>query len=141
MGVEPRRQSSVEAANEFRDRMVKVMEETRASLKLAAEDMARYYDAHHQEAEVFQVGDKVWLDGRNIKTQRPTKKLDDRWFGPFKVTKVLSRAGYKLALTPAFAKLHPVFHVSLLRRFHPDQIAERPEPDRPGPVDVDGEKE
>lgn len=141
MGIEPRRKSKVEAANEFRDRMTQVMEETRSALKLAAEDMARYYDAHHQEADVFQVGDKVWLDGRNIKTQRPTKKLDDRWFGPFKVTKVLSRAGYKLALTPAFSKLHPVFHVSLLRRFHPDQIADRPDPDRPEPEEVEGELE
>lgn len=77
MGVEPRRTSRVEAANEFAKRMAQTMEETRSALKRAAEDMARFYDVDHQEAEVFQPGDKVWLDGRNINTDRPKKKLDD----------------------------------------------------------------
>lgn len=126
----------MEAANEFAERMAKVMEETRAALKLAAEDMARHYDAHHAEAEKFVVGDKVWLDGRNIKTTRPTKKLDDRRFGPFTITKVLSRNTYT-----AFAKLHPVFHVSLLWRCDPDEIAERPAPSHPEPELVGGELE
>jgi len=133
MGVEPRRTSRVEAVNEFTQRMAKTLEETRSALRMAAEDMARYYDAHREEAETFVSGDKVWLDGRNIKTTRPTKKLDDRWFGPFKVEKPVSRNAYKLKLTKAFAQLYPVFHVSLLRRCHPDQITERPQPSRPDP--------
>ena len=131
----------MEAVNEFTQRMAKVIEETRASLELAAEDMARYYDAHHGVAEQFEVGDKVWLDSRNIKTTRPTKKLDDRWYGPFPIEKVLSRNAYKLKLTKAFAKLHPVFHVSRLRKWTADEVAERPRSLRPEPELVDDELE
>jgi len=96
MGVEPQRTSHIEAVNEFTQRMSKTIEETQSALKLAAEDMARYYDACHGEAEVFKIGEKVWLDGWHIKTKRPTKKLDDCWFGPFRVVKVVSRNAYKV---------------------------------------------
>jgi len=136
MGVEPRRTSRVEAADDFAQRMAKTLEETRSALKLAADDMARFYDVDHQEAEVFEVGDKVWLDGRNIKTDRPTKKLDDRWFGPFQVTKAHSRNAYRLKLTPGFAKIYPVFHVSFIV-----SNLIRSQRDPAEPVIVDGEPE
>jgi hypothetical protein len=79
------------------------------------------------------------LSSKNIKTVRPTKKLDDKWFGPFSVDKVLSRNAYRLKLTPAFKNIHPVFHVSLLRRFVPDPVEERPKPTHPPPeLDKEG---
>src|ERR1700742_1209196 len=134
MGIEPRRQARVEAANEFAGRMGKVLEETRAALKQAASDMTRFYDTDHREAEEFKVGEKVWLDGRHIKTQRPTKKFDDRSFRPFRVQKVLSRNAYRLTLPHNFRHIHPVFHVLLLRCWHPDPIAERPQPEQPEPL-------
>jgi len=31
----------------------------------------------------IQVGSKVWLNARNIRTIRPTRKLDWKRFGPF----------------------------------------------------------
>ena len=72
MGVEPRR-ARVEAVNEFTDRMSKVMEESRSALKLAAEDMARYYDAHHEEARGLRsVTRSGWMAGtsRQLVQQR-----------------------------------------------------------------------
>ena len=55
------------------------------------------------------------------------KKLDDKWFGPFKIKESISQNAYRLELSPALAKIHPVFHVSLLRAFTPDEIQERPQ--------------
>src|ERR1700742_3418401 len=118
MGIEPRRQARVEAANEFAGRMGKVLEETRAALKQAASDMTRFYDADHREAEEVKVGEKVWLDGRHIKTQR-LKKFDGNWFGPFRVQNVLSCNTYSLTLPHNFRCIHPVFYVSLLHHWHP----------------------
>jgi hypothetical protein len=65
------------------------------------------------------------------------KKFDDRWFGPFRVQKVLSRNAYRLTLPHNFRRIHPVFHVSLLRRWHSDPITERPQPSQPEPVLAD----
>ena len=37
----------------------------------------------------FKVGDKVWPKSTNIRTTRPSKKLLEKRFGPFKVLKVV----------------------------------------------------
>jgi transposase InsO family protein len=59
------------------------------------------------------VGDRVWLEARNLNTTHPTAKLAPRRHGPFLVTSVISRTSYRLKL-PAQWKVHNVFHASLL---------------------------
>ena len=58
--------------------MAEVRKEAKAALAKAADDMAKFYDRGRGEAPAFKVGNKVWLDGRDIKTDCPTKKLDHR---------------------------------------------------------------
>jgi hypothetical protein len=141
LGVEPRRETKVEAVREHIDQIKEMIVEAQSALKRAAEDMARFHDAKRGKPTTFKVGDMVWLDSSNIKTTRQTKKLDDKWFGPFPVVKVLSESVYELKLTEAFDKVNPRFNVIKLRRFEPDQIAERPKPLRPEPeIDEAGEK-
>ena len=41
-------------------------------------------------------GDKVWLEGRNLKLYYPFKKLAPRREGPFKIIQVVSPVAYKL---------------------------------------------
>ena len=59
------------------------------------------------------MGDKVWLKGRNLTTTHPTAKLAPRHYGPFPITRVISRTSYQLALPPQW-KIHNVFHATLL---------------------------
>jgi transposase InsO family protein len=68
----------------------------------------------------FGIGDMVYLDARNISTKRPKKKLDYKYFGPYKVLEQIGTQAYKLDLPPSLA-IHPVFHVSLLEPFRPDE--------------------
>ncbi|MBW0551125.1 hypothetical protein O181_090840 [Austropuccinia psidii MF-1] len=55
----------------------------------------------------------VWLASKNIKTTRPTKKLSERWLGPFEVIKKIGSNEYHLKLPEQWKSVHPVFHVSL----------------------------
>lgn len=64
-------------------------------------------------------GDKVYLLTKNLKTRRPTKKLDQVKVGPFSVAEVRGLQNYRLNL-PQDAHIHPVFHISLLEPAHPD---------------------
>jgi hypothetical protein len=66
----------------------------------------------------FAVGDKVWLSTRNLKTSRPSKKLDYKRTGPYTVSKIINKNSYKLDL-PSTRRNHNVFHVSLLDRYSP----------------------
>jgi Chromo (CHRromatin Organisation MOdifier) domain len=61
----------------------------------------------------FSVGQKVWLEGTNLKTSHPTKKFAPKRYGPFLITDLISPVVYHLTLPPSW-KIHNVFHVSLL---------------------------
>lgn len=79
MGFEPNQPlSKLEALNEFTDRMKSVLDEARAALAQAKDDMAQYYDRRRMPAPTYQPGDKVYLDGSDIQTLRPSKKLAHR---------------------------------------------------------------
>ena len=86
----------------------------------------------------FKEGDKVWLLRRNIKTTRPSEKLDYKRLGPFKVLKVISNVVYKLQL-PSTIKIHLIFYISLLEPFKTSEL--RPELPPPPPIVIKGEEE
>ncbi|GLB35280.1 hypothetical protein LshimejAT787_0208450 [Lyophyllum shimeji] len=115
----------IEPWDEFAERMRTVREETESALKGAAADMKRFYDRKHRP-EVYQEGEKVWLDAEHIVTGRPKKKLDWKRLGPFTIEKKISDTAYRLKL-PRGWRMHPTFHVSKLRRFKPDEF-NRPTP-------------
>ena len=66
----------------------------------------------------YKSGDTLWLNGENIQTMRPSRKLDVRRMGPFKVLEIVGdgQAAYKLGL-PTQMRVHPVFHISLLEPY------------------------
>jgi hypothetical protein len=89
------------------------------------------------------VGDLVWLDMRNIKTVRPTKKLDIENAGPFEIVEVVSPRAYRLKLPPEM-QIHDVFQTSLLRLVTNDPPPGQAEHRQPPPsevIDRDGVEE
>ena len=141
MGFEPDLpRSKVEAVNEFADRMKGALDEARAALAHAKDDMARYYNQRHDPAPVFKAGDKVYLDASDIKTTRPSRKLSHRNLGPFPVVRPVGSHAYRLRLPPSMSRLHPVFHVVKLTPVPHDPIGRKIRAPPP-PTVVDGELE
>src|SRR5882724_9126173 len=103
LGVEPLRESHLETLNDFTSRKEKAMDEARSALTRVADDMARFYDAHHREALLYELGDNVWLNGQNITMTQTTKKLDHKWLGPYLVENVISQSAYHLKLPLSFS--------------------------------------
>ncbi|XP_069151849.1 uncharacterized protein [Solanum lycopersicum] len=48
-------------------------------------------------------------------------KLSPRFIGPFEILSRVGEVRYKLALPPSLSTVHPVFHVSILRKYIPDE--------------------
>ena len=87
----------------------------------------------------FNIGDKVWLQAKQIKIHQQSAKLGPKQLGPFEVTEVRSDVDYKLALPPAL-RIHDVFHVDHLSPYKGNEVnGQTPPP--PEPISVEGEEE
>jgi hypothetical protein len=81
--------------------------------------------AAHQKAQQFmrsritfkfrpwKVGNKVWLNNKNLRLHYPSRKLTPKREGPFEISQILSPVSYCLHLPPTW-RIHNVFHASLL---------------------------
>jgi len=96
--------------------MTAIHDSARKGLKAAQEKMRRYTDPDQKPPPAYQVGDLVMLNGRNIRTRQPSKKLDHKNHGPFQIEKIVSPLAIRLTL-PRKWKIHNVFHVSLLEPY------------------------
>jgi hypothetical protein len=142
MGFEPQQpRSTLESANEFAERMALGIEGAKAALTKAKDKYSMYYNRRREPAPVFAPGDKVWLDGSDITTNRPSSKLSHRHLGPFVIDACVGHGAYRLKLPYHFCRLHPVFPVVKLSLAIPDPIpGRRPTPPPPTTL-VDGEED
>ncbi|XP_070011104.1 uncharacterized protein [Nicotiana sylvestris] len=95
----------------------------RERLKAAQSCQKSYSDKRHRELE-FMVGDKVFLKVSPMKrVMRFGKKgkLSPRFIGPYKILEKKGNVAYKLALPVELSSVHPVFHVSMLRKYIHDE--------------------
>jgi hypothetical protein len=72
-----------------------------------------YYNKLKFERSRFREEDLVYLLRQNIKTIRPSNKLDHKKFGPFKIKRNIKDISYKLYLLLTI-RIYPVFHIFLL---------------------------
>ncbi|XP_073017865.1 uncharacterized protein [Primulina eburnea] len=89
----------------------------------AAQDRQAKYSNIRRRPLIFEKGDKVFLKISPFRgTIRFGKKgkLSPRFIGPYEILERVGDLAYRLALPPALSGVHDVFHVSMLRKYHPD---------------------
>jgi hypothetical protein len=85
-------------------------------LKIAKAKQKHYADQNSTPKQ-FNVGDRVMLSTQNLKLlNQPSKKFRARYIGPYNIIEKISSQAYKLDL-PSSMKVHPVFHIGLLKDF------------------------
>ncbi|KAI5390202.1 hypothetical protein KIW84_075494 [Lathyrus oleraceus] len=111
-----------------RNLMIKELQEQ----LLKAQDMMRNQANKHRREVVYEVGDKVFLKIQPYKmkslAKRLNQKLSPRFYGPYEIVKRVGEVAYQLKL-PDDTRVHPVFHVSLLKKAISASAEPQPLPD------------
>ena len=99
-----------EAIAEKFDRITKQL---RTAMADAQEKQAFYANQKRVEAPPYEVGDKVFITTKNLRSDRPSKKLDSKREGPFTITKTFQST---VALDMGDSQVTPLFHHSKLTK-------------------------
>ena len=87
-------------------------------MAVAQEAQERHSNTQHLVGDEFRPGDRVWLKLKHIKTTRPIKKLD--WIAlPYRVLACIGTHVVQFDTPPG---IHPVFHVSLVKKAAEDPL-------------------
>ena len=105
-------------ANTVTDRFERILAQLTALAKQSAQRYEDNANKQRSESPRYVTGQEVYIDTRNMKPNRPMKKGDDKWAGPYTIQAVYPRAC--LVDLPVNMKIFPVFHNSLLRPKHED---------------------
>ena len=103
-------------------------------VKKAVEAQAKYYKAKHQQQK-YNVEDKIFLNSRNIKSTQPSKKLDLKYYGLYKVITPIGKQTYRLALSSSM-KIYNASHILLL-----EPCDTKDKTPSPPPINVEKEEE
>src|SRR5436305_6578562 len=102
-------EAAIQEANTFKI----LHEQIHKDIKFTNIRIARNANRKRVQEHSYKEGDKVYLLQRNIKTKRPSDKLDFKRLGLFKIKKVVGRLDCELEL-PRGSWLYLVFHILLL---------------------------
>ena len=93
-------------------------------LRTAFSRQQSYADPKRRDVQ-FSVGDHVFLKISPMKgVMRFGKKgkLPPRYIGPYEILDRVGKVSYRLALPPHLSQVHPMFHISLLRKYVPNEM-------------------
>ena len=73
----------------------------------------------------FPIGSHAFVKAQFFHTTQPSKKLTEKYLGPFEVIAQVGSHSFTLHLPDSMQAIHPVFHISMLEPTHGNTILER----------------
>ena len=141
MGFNIRKKGKNKKAEEFVREMKERYEEARAALVKSQKEMKKQVDRNRKEAEKYRVGDKVLISIKDFLMElmkRVTKKLTEKFIGPYVVRKIMSKNTVELELLMSL-RIHLVVNVRRIVKYR-EQIEGQKKIPLP-PIKVASEKE
>ena len=79
----------------------------------AQRSMKKQLNKKRRNPQGLKAGDYVWLENKNIHSNRLSKKLDNKRYGPFRISKDIGSGAFELELLEGWM-IHNVFNEDLL---------------------------
>ena len=68
------------------------------AIEVAQEVIKKQFDRKRRNSQGLKVGDNMWLEAKNIHLNRPLRKLDQKRYGPFNISKDIGQGAFQLEL-------------------------------------------
>ena len=140
ISVHPERELASGKAREFPIDLDELHTALKEQIRTAQSHYQTSADTHHTPAPSFLTSSHAFVKAQFFHTTRPSKKLVEKYLGPFKVITQVGTHSFTLRLPDSMRAVHPVFHVSMLEPTHSNVIPERTQSPLP-PVEIDGKLE
>ena len=140
LSVHPDRDVASARARDFAVDLDELHTILKSEISKAQERYQSSADSRHSAAPDFKIGDRVFVKAQFFRTTRPSKKLSEKYLGPYEIIAQAGSHSFTLRLPDSMRAIHPVFHVSMLEPSVPNIIPNRTPPPPP-PVEVEGETE
>ena len=108
-------QMEIPRVEEFTKNIEESWKHAAQAMEEAQKNMKWQFDKKRRNSQGLKVGDHVWLDNKNIQSNRPSKKLDNKRYRPFRILKDIGLGAFQLEL-PEGWMIHNVFNEDLLTR-------------------------
>jgi hypothetical protein len=107
-------------ADQIANRFERILTQLKALSRQAQERYEENANDRRDEGPEYKIGDKVMISLEHMETNRPKKKWDDKWDGPFEVLQAY-RGAVAVKLPPEI-KVNNSFHKSKVRPYQPPQV-------------------
>ena len=72
---------------DFLEELQRSWNKVRISINIAKEAIKKQFNKKRRNPQELKIGDNVWLEAKNIHSKQPLKKLDQKKYRPFKISK------------------------------------------------------
>ena len=124
ISVNPERELASRKACEFAIDLDKLHTALKEQIKTAQSRYQASANTHCAPAPSFPTSSYAFMKAQFFHTTQPSKKLAEKYLGPFKVIAQVGTHSFTLHLPDSMRAVHPVFHVLMLEPAHSNVIPE-----------------
>jgi len=92
-------QMEIPQVEEFMKELQKSWEQATKAIEEAQKNMKKQFDKKRRNPQGLKVGDNMWLENKNIHSNQPSMKLDNKRYGPFRISKDIGSGAFELELS------------------------------------------
>ena len=106
-------QSEISRVKEYITGLQKSWEQATKAMEEVQKSMKRQFNKKRQNPQELKVGDNMWLENKNIQLNQPSKKLDNKRYRPFRISKNIGSGAFQLEILEGWV-IHNVFYEDFL---------------------------
>ena len=106
-------QSEISRVKEYITGLQKSWEQATKAMEEVQKSMKRQFNKKRQNPQELKVGDNMWLENKNIQLNQPSKKLDNKRYRPFRISKNIGSGAFQLEILEGWV-IHNVFNEDFL---------------------------